>query len=102
MGIRTSEQLKALFQQRKEINERKKAFKPKTEKEKQDYQREYQKQYRESHKEYAKEKSKQYREAHREFLREYYRARYHNQPKPQIIDFPPPPIKTKKDRKSVV
>ncbi len=101
MGIRTSEQLKALFLQRKEINERKKAFKPKTEKEKQDYQKQYQKQYRESHKEYAKEKSKQYRETHREFLREYYRARYHNQPKPIITDFPPPPIKTKKQLKEL-
>ena len=101
MSIRTSEQLKALFQQRKEINERKKAFKPKTEKEKQDYQKQYQKQYRESHKEYAKEKAKQYREKHREYLKEYHKAWYHNQQKPQITDFPPPPVKTKKQVKEI-
>lgn len=101
MGIRTSEQLKALFQQRKEINERKKAFKPKTEKEKQDYQKQYQKQYRESHKEYAQQKSKQYRETHREYLNEYHKARYHNQPKPQVTDFPPPPVKTKKQVREI-
>lgn len=98
--LRTSDQLKQLFEERKAINQRK-LYKQQNPFDNKQYQKEYQKKYRETHKDYAREKAKQYRETHREYLNEYYKARYHNKPKPQVTDFPPPPVKTKKQVREI-
>lgn len=97
MPIKSHEQLKKEFAERKAILERKRNFKKKTPEEIKEQQKEYQKKYRETHKEYNKIKQAEYRERNREYIREYNKAWYHNQPKPDITDFPPPPIKNKKE-----
>lgn len=102
MALRNSDQLKAYFAERKAIAERRisnqknpEQIKQQEEKYKQ-YQKEYQKQYREKHKQEIQQKATEYRQRNKEYLREYNRRWYHNQPKPDITDFPPPPVSSKK------
>ena len=100
MSIRTSEQLKELFQKTKE--------KKLQEREKQkialeEYKQLYQKLYREKHREEIKQKAKIYREKNREFIRAYDKARHHKQPLPNKDDFETilPPVTSKKQVKEI-
>ena len=86
MGIRTSEQLKALFAENKAIQERKRI-------------REQQRKYREKNRELIRIKAKEYRERNRDYIRKYDEARRKNKPLPTHDEYPPqaPTFKTKKE-----
>lgn len=98
MALRNSDQLKAYFAERKAIAERRISNQktPEQIKQQQEKYKQYQKQYREKHKQEIQQKATEYRQRNKEYLREYHKARYHNQPKPDITDFPPPPVSSKK------